>query len=113
LDGHFDGIRWSRFPDSGEPQGGDFIHALPVLGAPVDDPGGLPAKHGENAGKGGTDLRVEDPDELVFRSGGIEQRAEQVENRAPALLTELFANRGHRLEGGMIEWGEKETGADL
>ena len=52
---------------------------------------------------------IEDPGKLELRSGGIEERADDVENTGLALLCEELADGHDGLESGMAGGCEKET----
>src|SRR5690606_31154208 len=90
-----------------------LIHSRAGLGGPMDRPGYLASEAGENLGEGGPDSGIKNPDELEVGAGGIEEWAEEIKNTAPSLFGKSCPDRGDRLEGGMVERGEKKTRADL
>ena len=107
------GPRTCGFPHFGGPDGGELVHSPGLACTSVYSPGPLAAQSLENLGKDRTEPGIEDPDELVVGSNGIEKRPENIKNASLPLGGELLSHRDDRFEGRVIVRGKKKAGSDF
>jgi hypothetical protein len=99
--------------DLGFSEGGNFVEAQAIGAGSMDRPSAGAAEVFEDARVGGGELGIEDAGELEFGTGGIEERAENVEDAGLASLSEEFADRHDGFECGMAGRCEEEAATGI
>jgi len=97
--------------DNGFAERGNFVYPESIGACSVNCPSACASQIFENSGVGFDEIWIVDSSELKFRSGGVQQRADDVENAGAVAGGEKFSDWHNGAKCGMAGWGEEEAAA--